>query len=59
MPLEENDAGYLWDMLEAARGVAASLQDLAMERYQADDRSDVDLLAVCPVAGRKHDLGLD
>ena len=37
MPLEENDAGYLWDMLEAARGIVASLQNLALEQYQADD----------------------
>ncbi len=37
MPLEENDAGYLWDMLEAARGVVASLRDLTLEQYQADD----------------------
>ncbi len=37
MPLEENDAGYLWDMLEAARGAAASLTDLTLEQYQADE----------------------
>ena len=37
MPLDEKDAGYLWDMLEAARGVASSLQDLALEQYQADE----------------------
>jgi len=37
MPLEEHDAGYLWDMLEAARGVAASLKDLTLEQYQADE----------------------
>lgn len=37
MPLSENDAGYLWDMLEAARGVVGSLQDLPLEQYQADE----------------------
>ena len=37
MPLEENDAGYLWDMLEAARGIVGSLQDLTLEQYQADE----------------------
>ena len=37
MPLEENDAGYLWDMLEAARGIVGSLQDLTLEPYQADE----------------------
>ena len=43
MSLEENDAAYLWDMLEAARGVVASLRDLTLEQYQADD--DVRLAA--------------
>ncbi|MCK4659626.1 MAG: DUF86 domain-containing protein [Phycisphaerae bacterium] len=37
MPLEENDAGYLWDMLEAARGVVASIRNLTLVQYQADD----------------------
>ena len=37
MPLEEADVGYLWDMLDAARGVVASLRDLTLEEYQADD----------------------
>ena len=37
MPLEENDAGYLWDMLEAARGIVVSLQDRNLKQYQADD----------------------
>ena len=37
MPLEDNDPGYLWDMLKAARGVVASLQDRTLEQYQADE----------------------
>ena len=37
MPLEPNDAGYLWDMLEAARGIARSTKDLTFEEYQADE----------------------
>ena len=37
MPLDDKDAGYLWDMLEAARGVVASLQDVTLAEYQTDD----------------------
>lgn len=37
MSLDEKDAGYLWDMLESARGVVASLHDLTLEQYQADE----------------------
>ncbi len=31
MPPEANDAAYLWDMLEAAKGVARSVESLILE----------------------------
>ena len=37
MPLDQSDAGYLWDMLEAARGVVESVKNLTLEQYQADE----------------------
>jgi len=37
MPFDENDAGYLWDMLDAARGIVASMQGVSSESYLADD----------------------
>jgi uncharacterized protein with HEPN domain len=37
MPLDTEDAGYLWDMLEAARGVVRSVRGLTFEHYQADE----------------------
>ena len=37
MPLDKNDAAYLWDMLEAARGVVRSVEDFTFKQYQADE----------------------
>lgn len=37
MPLERDDAAYLWDMLEAARGAASSLKNLTLAEYRADE----------------------
>lgn len=37
MPLSGNDAGYLWDMLEAARGVVKAVKDVTLERYCLDE----------------------
>jgi uncharacterized protein with HEPN domain len=37
MPLEASDAGYLWDMLDAGRGVVGSLKGLNIEQYRADE----------------------
>ena len=37
MPLDKNNAAYLWDMLEAARGVVRSVEDLTFKQYQADE----------------------
>lgn len=37
MALEPSDAGYLWDMLEASRGVVRSVKSLTFEQYQADE----------------------
>ncbi len=33
----ERDPVYLWDMLNAARGVVRSLQGVSFEQYQADE----------------------
>ena len=33
----DRDKGYLWDMLNAARGVAFSLQGLTFAQYAADE----------------------
>ncbi len=37
MPLERDDAAYLWDMLEAARGAVSSLQNLTLAEYRANE----------------------
>lgn len=37
MRLNQSDAGYLWDMLEAARGVVGSVKHLTIEQYRADE----------------------
>ena len=37
MPLDQKDAGYLWDMLQAARGVVRSVGNLTMEQYRVDE----------------------
>ena len=37
MPLDQSDAGHLWDMLEAARGVVRAVKDLALEQYRAEE----------------------
>lgn len=37
MPVDQRDAGYLWDMLQAARGVVQSISSLTIEQYRADE----------------------
>lgn len=37
MPLDQSDAGFLWDMLTAARGAVASVKNLTLEQYRADE----------------------
>ena len=37
MPLDQSDAGYLWDMLEAARGIVGAVATLTLEQYRADE----------------------
>ena len=37
MRIERADAGYLWDMLVYARGIATSVGGLTFEAYQADE----------------------
>ena len=37
MPLDKNDAAYLWDMLEAARGVVRSAENLTFKEYRVDE----------------------
>lgn len=34
---DKRDAGYLWDMLETARGVVAMVANLTLERYLANE----------------------
>jgi uncharacterized protein with HEPN domain len=33
----DRDFAYLWDMLQAARGVVASVQGLSLEGYRVDE----------------------
>jgi uncharacterized protein with HEPN domain len=33
----ERDPAHLWDMLQAARGIVASVRDLTLDRYAADE----------------------
>ena len=37
MPPDQSDAGYLWDMLDAARGVVTSVKNLTLDQYRADE----------------------
>jgi uncharacterized protein with HEPN domain len=37
MAIESNDAAYVWDMLQACRGVVRSLADLTLDQYRNDD----------------------
>ncbi len=37
MALDESDAAYLWDMRQAAVGIAASIRGLSFEGYLADE----------------------
>lgn len=37
MRREKDDAAYLWDMLNAARGIVAAVRGLGFEQYLADD----------------------
>ena len=37
MPPENNDAAFLWDMLDAARGVASCVESLSLEQYREDE----------------------
>lgn len=36
MPPDNSDAGFLWDMLEYARGVVATVAGMTFEQYLAD-----------------------
>ncbi len=36
MPLERGDAASLWDMFTAAKGLVASLKDVGLEQYRAN-----------------------
>ena len=37
MPLERKDPAYLWDMHTAAKALVASLQNVSLEQYLADE----------------------
>ncbi len=37
MPLDPRDPAYLWDMINVARALSASLKDVSLDKYSEDE----------------------